>query len=146
CLGRMYVGKHTRQDFVLRPEAVLSGKVIDAGDGAPISGALVYIEPDQFGVMRDDRHYATTDFEGRFTFTKLSGGGHRVLAMKDSGALKAAVGVILNAGQTMMDLILRLEEYSTIAGIVRENGRPISGARVNAGGSMRAITQRDGTF
>src|SRR5262249_26449609 len=51
-----------------------------------------------------------------------------------------------NAGQTMMDLILRLEEYSTIAGIVRENGRPFSGARVNAGGSMRAVTQRDGTF
>ena len=145
-LDAMYVGKRSRQDFVLQPEAVLAGKVIDARDGAPIAGALVYVEPTGFGVMRDDRHFTTTDPAGRFTFTKLAGGGHRVTAVKDSSALHSAVGVVLSAGQTMTGLILRLDPYSTISGIVRDSGTPVSGARLRAMGSSQAITQQDGSF
>jgi iron complex outermembrane receptor protein len=44
---------------------VVNGKVVDSGDGAPVFGALVYIEGTQTGCI--------TDTAGKFSFSKLSG-------------------------------------------------------------------------
>ena len=129
--------------------AALSGVVVDALTGAPLSGALLAISASASGATRGPTR-TLTDEKGRFAFPELSSGAYSLQASRTgyinlSPALGGNVSgptspsVTLVDGEWRRDLRVRMWRPGSISGtVVDESGAPVVGVFVRALASIRA--------
>lgn len=125
------------------PPAIVAGRVVDATTGRPVAGAIV--TPAGSAVVTSPGSSgpgtALTNAEGHFVLRGLAKGS-LVLTATRGGYVNATYGqrrpggsaqpIILDAGQRVTDLDVRLWKYGAITGtIVDEAGDPVVGTRVN---------------
>lgn len=104
----------------------VAGRVMDAGDGAPIVGALVTVE----GRSMPDDPAQYTDAAGRFRWQRLPRGEYRLTAERP-GYLRRSVHV--STGEP--EAVVRLTPGAVIAGTVADTfGEPIPNLIVRAAG------------
>ena len=134
------------RDFVVVPEAVLEGVVTTAA-GTPAGDVKVEVARDAAvqpsGVELPARVAAATDREGKFRIVGLTGGNQQITAHGRDGVATPVV-VAIRAGETKA-VSLRLDPTGALAGRVMQEGRPVSGITITAGGND-AVSQADGTF
>lgn len=117
--------------------ASISGRVVEAGNGTPISDAQVTVMPVQSTpTFAQPPLSVRTDAGGRFTIGGLQPGRYRVAAQKSGYAFAfgpgAAASVEVAAGQEH-GVDLSLERGAAITGrVVSENGEPLVNLRVMA--------------
>ena len=129
-----------------RPEpssAIVAGRVVDAGTGRPIAGAIV--TPAGSAVVTTPGSSgpgtALTNAEGHFVLRGLDKGS-LVLTATKGGYVNATYGqrrpggsaqpILLDPGQRVTDLDVRMWKYGAITGtIVDEAGDPVVGTRVS---------------
>lgn len=132
----------THRDFVLAPEASVTGRVLD-GDGAAVRDARVTVGltgPEAFVLPeRGISVSAMTDTDGTFQIAGLAAGAYKVTTPGGS-----AVDVELEPTQTR-NVELRVMPTGVLRGRVMFQGRPIAGVSVAAGDEV-AVSQSDGTF
>lgn len=123
-------------DFALLPAAKISGRVIDAGTGASLTGIFVQA----FDWTGDWRAYAAeTDAEGSFTIGGLDPGAYRIQAWdwsnvfspewyEDKADYDSADPVAVSAGQTTGGLVMRLDRAGSLSGTVVDalTGTPLA--------------------
>ncbi len=144
-------GQTTRAPAKRRPDpetAVITGRVVDAGSGQPINGAVVTLTVQQqpywspFGRQgRSPRVSVMTRSDGRFTFRNVIAGAHDVHAAKP-GYIAGAYGQRRPDGSSRKIELDQAEEatiaitlwtYGAITGtIVDEAGEPVVGQEVRA--------------
>lgn len=126
--------------------ARLAGRVVAADSGQPLGRAQVTLTGDGRLVR-----VATSDRDGRYTFTNLPAGRYTLAATK-TGYLRLEYGqrrafeigrpVSLSAGQKLVDVDLPLPRGAVItARVLDDRSRPVAGARVRA---MRFEYRPDG--
>lgn len=135
-----------RRDFVLAPEASITGHVVDA-DGSAVSDARVAIDltsPDAaVAPERGVSISALTDADGAFRIAGLAPGKYSVRA-SNVFAVASDVAVEVEATETRV-VELRLLPTGVLRGRVVFQGRPLAGVNVAAGDEV-AVSQADGTF
>jgi protocatechuate 3,4-dioxygenase beta subunit len=135
-VGRMH------RDFVLAPEASLTGRVLD-DDGAAVPDARVTVSltgPESSVLPeRGVSINAMTDTDGAFRIAGLAGDQYTVSASGGS-----TVTVELEPTETR-NVELRMLPTGVLRGRVVFQGRPIAGVSVAAGDEV-AVSQSDGTF
>jgi len=137
-----------RHDFVLSPEAVVAGRAI--GPDGPVANARIWLERADATTRRETeqsaRLIAATDDDGRFRFTGVAGGRHRVGG--GSGATTATPLVVSVAAGGTREITLAMRAAGTLHGRVLRAGRPVAGAHVRTddGASVEAVSQADGSF
>ncbi|MEO7097615.1 MAG: sigma-70 family RNA polymerase sigma factor, partial [Polyangiales bacterium] len=137
-----------QRDFVLTPEATVSGRVIDEA-GAPVANARVTVSADDDGTHAYDdipaRMVVMTDASGAFQASGLRGGRLQVSALAPD-AVSAPVHVLLGPGD-VQTVTLQVSTAGTVRGRVAVEGRAAAGARVSVRGTeLVALAQSDGTF
>ena len=134
--------------------ALILGRVVDAGSGRPLSGAIVTISPGRpisgsgptpASLVRMDAvtgpTRVMTDDEGRFLFHGLPGGSFSITAMKSgymSGAygrripgLGASAPLSIASGEQKSNITVSLWKHGVIGGrVVDEQGEPMIGVQV----------------
>ena len=137
--------------------AFILGRVVDAGSGRPIGGAIVsligtptgatlQVGPDTFietpaGASGPSQRQIVADGEGRFVFRSLVQGNYSMSA-RAPGYVFGSFGqrrpngpsrqIALEDDQKMMDATVRLWKFASITGrIVDEAGEPAVGLNVN---------------
>lgn len=115
-----------RFEIFLTPEAVLIGKVVRGGDGAPIEGAKVTASGDGWGW---DEGSAFTDAEGRFRLDGLEPGAYKPRAEADDAVGLADEQVILGLGETSQELVITAHPAFFVEGRIVVDG----GASCDAG-------------
>jgi uncharacterized GH25 family protein len=135
---------------------VLPGKIADAGtitvqkgrmlagtviaDGQPVAGATVYAgrqlfgngtsNAANFGPMGGGTKQDTTDASGKFSITGMNAGDLAIVAdHPDVGRSKALRVSTTMPGQT--ELVLELQKYGSIKGVLRVGGKPAEGVLVS---------------
>jgi RNA polymerase sigma factor (sigma-70 family) len=136
----------THRDFVLAPEASISGRVVDAS-GAPVSDARVTISltaPEASVAPERGVSISTmTESDGAFRLGGLAAGEYTVSASSGSG-VASGVNVELEATDTR-NIELRMSATGVLRGRVVFQGRPIAAVSVAAGDQV-AVSQVDGSF
>ena len=129
-------------------DRVISGRVIDAVSGRPVSAAFVSISGANILVSgrgqgsRDAAPQILTDSDGRFVFSGLVPGSYMIRATK-GGYAEGASGrwrpggptqpVVLTATANAADVAVRIWKYGAIAGTVTdETGEPVINVQVRA--------------
>lgn len=140
-----------RRDVVLVPEATLVVHVVRADDGKAVPGAVVFVNPKEWGADRASTRTAISDSEGRARITGELPGEIHVFGwaegLESAGAREALVQVGVPT-----ELTLRLETMARIEGKVVRGEAPVAGARVQAirpspvQRSAASISQPDGMF
>jgi hypothetical protein len=114
----------------------------------PLNKVQILLEPqgDSEGTMA----VANTGAKGNFFMVELDPGEYRIKAVRngyldtDYGARRGdskGITVILEAGQELKDLQVKLLPYAVIAGTIRDpEGEPVAGAAV----AVRRLIYRDG--
>ncbi|HET6201875.1 MAG TPA: carboxypeptidase regulatory-like domain-containing protein [Planctomycetota bacterium] len=121
----------------LQPEAAVRGRVLAAGTGVPVQGALVTTgKPGMFGMLQSmsgDRPEARTDEEGAFRIDALPPGEVTLAATHPDFANGQSESFRLEQGAELRDVEIVLSAGGGVDGFVLgEDGRPISGAWVMA--------------
>jgi len=142
-------------DVVMRPGGSLSGRVIDDWTGEPLVKAAVRVGngtgegPNRRKIDRGVR----TDKEGNWTLEGIPPGRYSVAASALGFAVGVADIVDVAEGQTVDDIIIRLQREGTVTGTVLNDttGEPISGAMVSfqpayPAGPRRARSDSGGRF
>jgi protocatechuate 3,4-dioxygenase beta subunit len=120
--------------------ALIAGRVVDAGSGAPVAGAIVSISGAALGSRLAPR--LLTDAQGRFLYRNLPAGTFRLTAVK-AGFADGAFGrrrpegpaqdMELRAGERATDVTITLWKFAAISGTVHdEAGEPVVGVPVFA--------------
>ena len=151
---RLVRDRVTSLDFRLEPAAPVAGRVLDPG-GKPVAGAKVSLATaveEAVIPARDGKNLtATTDAAGAFTLPAQSG-RFVLFAEHAAGWARADLGRDDAAGD------LRLRPWASVAGSVRQDGKPVAGesvclnpmGRPGSGPNVRvdysARTGEDGTF
>jgi RNA polymerase sigma factor (sigma-70 family) len=139
-VGRM------RRDFVLAPEATITGRVLDV-DGSPVADAQVTVSltgPEaSVAPERGVSISALTGSDGAFQLGGFAAGEYTVRASTAS-AVATNVQVELEAAD-MHNVELRMLATGVLRGHVTFQGRPIAGVSIAAGDEV-AISQADGSF
>jgi protocatechuate 3,4-dioxygenase beta subunit len=104
--------------FVLTPESVLVGEVVDADTGDPVAGAEVVAVDDVAGARA-----TLSDGDGRFRLARLPPGRWRARARAPGAAGEAGRSVLLGLGETSPPLRISLYAQASVAGRVRLRGR-----------------------
>jgi len=122
------------------PGAVVSGRVLEQGTDAPVSGAQVVLitvpQGPPSGPMPFRSKTATTDELGRFAFGEVEPGRYQLNVQKAGFALPGAGRMApapfeLKAGDSRNNLAVRLVRGGVIAGrVVDQYGEPLVDARV----------------
>lgn len=135
-----------RRDFVLAPEASITGRVLDT-DGSPISDARIAVDLTSthasIAPKRGVSISAMTDTDGAFRIAGLAAGTYTVRAAGAS-AIASNVTVDVEAAETR-SVELRVLPTGVLRGRVIFQGRPLAGVNVAAGDEV-AVSQTDGTF
>ena len=141
-----------RFDLELVPEASLVGRVVIDPDDTPVANALVWLRPATYPErVRSSVDVVVADRAGRFRFTGVAPGRHRVVGQTDRASSRGAE-VVVEAGRESAEIVLRLDALSTVVtGTVVEHGRPVAGARVFGAADGQRIgaalpTDREGRF
>lgn len=125
-------GAHRVFAFQLEPGWALTGRVIDARSGQPISGARITLVSGPLGLVP---HHAQTGAQGRFELPALVGDEQSIHVQADG---YVAAGP-LRYREADSPVRVRLDPAGVIEGrIVDGRGRPIAGARVQALGEQQA--------
>ncbi|HEX8952801.1 MAG TPA: sigma-70 family RNA polymerase sigma factor, partial [Polyangia bacterium] len=144
-----YVGHRLQRDYVLAPEATLSGRVVRADTNAPIAHASIRVESADRAIRLPAPGATTTNEAGRFSIAGLAGGRYRVRAFAEGLATTDAVEISVEAGHPAGEVLLRLSPASRVSGVVTDGRDAIVGATVSLGsgpGAIDAVTQSDGSF
>jgi RNA polymerase sigma factor (sigma-70 family) len=140
-----------RRDFLLVPEAVLAGKVVDS-KGQPVAGARVIARP---ALAEARRHIATgwadSANDGAFRIAGLAPAQFELIASADGLASAAPVAAVARAASTSTEIRLVLARVARVRGQVVEGGAAVAGAAVVAANASRlesrkSVSQADGTF
>ncbi|HEY0254231.1 MAG TPA: sigma-70 family RNA polymerase sigma factor [Kofleriaceae bacterium] len=146
------VAGELHRDFVLVPEATISGVVVDE-QGAAVEGAAIDAWPMQ-GDARDEASTRQTlsGPQGHFELTKLAPAKFAIRALDEGGHSDETV-VVTSAGASTHEVRIVIEHLAVITGHVVMKGQPIAGARVGVskGAYARfspyaAESQPDGAF
>ncbi len=148
---RLTVLASTKQDVVLVPEAVVSGKVI-RDDGTPVAQAVVNVWTPRNGFDGPHTISTATDATGHFRAAGVNPGEVGIGALADGLASESLVRASVVAGQANPEVTIRVTAMVRIKGKVVMAGAPVAGAHVRT--TLRAptryspevVTQRDGTF
>ena len=134
---------HHAYDFILIPETVVRGHVVDES-GAPIAGAALRITTPQpqravahQGLATGAPVTASSDDSGAFVVHGLECGPHHVVAR--------APGLVAAIDDAGMELTLVLHPSASIHGRVVSGAKPIAGVDVTIDDTT-ALTGSDGTF
>jgi protocatechuate 3,4-dioxygenase beta subunit len=119
-------------ELFMTPESVLVGRVVLAGSGEPVAGALV-------SAGRSHRSSYTgptttrTDAEGRFRIDRLEPGSYKPTAETDTLWGEAGVQAHLGFGATSEPLLIRVHPTALVAGrvVIAGSERPCPGGSVN---------------
>ena len=138
-----------QHDFVLVPEAVVTGRVTaEAGTAVPY--AVIASEVD-VGARRGLGESAASqrtvaDASGQFRIAGLVAGAH-VLAGSARGLVASPTRVALVPGATQ-EVALVLHPAIVVRGRVTQAGRPVGGAVIQLAGDAKtdAVSQADGSF
>ncbi len=104
-------------ELFLTPEAVLIGKVVRAGDGAPVEGARVTAQ-------RGDTFFgggtggAITDAKGNFRLAQLTPGAYKASVEADDAYGMAAEQVVLGLGETSAPIVIEAHPAALVEGKV----------------------------
>lgn len=144
-----------RRDFELVPEAVVTGRVVHAGDKTTVPGAQVTLMSDRTmmgdGSMWDS---TTADDDGQFRIDGLLPGRYTVTAKAERLATREPARVLAEVG-TPAQAVCEVVPSLVIAGKLVEKGTttPVPGAQIQVysmalsqGEPESARTQPDGTF
>jgi protocatechuate 3,4-dioxygenase beta subunit len=127
-------------------DGVITGQVVDAGSGRPVSAAIVQISGAPLGGRTGPASGAPprilTGGDGRFVFRDLPSGSFTIAATKggytDGASGRRVIGapaqpVVLTAAQRTAEVAVRIWKNAVIAGtIVDEAGEPVVGMQVRA--------------
>ena len=102
-------------EIFMTPESVLVGKVVRAGDGAPVAGARVRA---QRGDSWGGTGTAMTDEGGNFRLDRLSPGAYKPRAEADDAYGMAREQVILGLGETSAPIAIEAHPASAVEGRV----------------------------
>lgn len=119
-------------EILLTPEAVLVGRVIEAGSGAPVEGAIVSTDN---GAQRYGGTSARTEADGRFRLERLEPGRYKPIAEALGRYGEAKESVLLGLGQTSAEVIIEVIAVRTVTGRVLIAGTPPAPC-VNGGVSL----------
>ncbi|MDX2089192.1 MAG: carboxypeptidase regulatory-like domain-containing protein [Kofleriaceae bacterium] len=139
-----------RRDVVLVPEAVVQGVVVDE-EHDPVADARVTVTTLQWGAERAATRGAQSGPDGRFQITQVLPGRVRLWAATDDMATEGTQEVVAMVGASP-EVIVKLEQRTTISGKVMLHGKPVAGANLVAirkspsGRSFDTASQEDGTF
>lgn len=135
-----------RHDFVLAPEATVSGRVL-ASDGTPVANARVAIDltgPD--ASKPPERGVALTsisDETGSFHIAGLAAGEYTIAATSSYGSTQPVPLTVQAAENRTLDL--HSVSTAIVRGRVLSKGVPVVGVTV-AAGQQTAVSQPDGSF
>jgi hypothetical protein len=141
-----------RRDFILVPEATISGVVVDEA-GVGVAGAVVAARP-ALGDSQDEASGMETiaDDTGHFELVQLAPTKYGLGALSADGQSDHPV-VVASAGHATHDIRLVITRRAQLRGHVILAGKPVAGARVGTEMSpyMRyspryAESQDDGSF
>ncbi|HEY6034001.1 MAG TPA: sigma-70 family RNA polymerase sigma factor, partial [Kofleriaceae bacterium] len=134
---------HHAYDFVLIPETVLRGHVVDES-GAPVAAAAIRVTPAEpqravahHGLATGAPVTASSDESGAFVVHGLERGPHHVVAR--------APGLIAATDDAGTELTLALHPSASIHGRVVSRSTPIAGVDVTIDDTT-ALTASDGAF
>ncbi len=150
-----------RHDFMLSPEATVSGRVVDP-TGAPVAMANIRVTWDEAaprpGTEQPAVGHAVSDRNGRFEFAGLAAGRLRIQAHARGSASTPSTIDARTGGS--VEVNLTLSERGLLRGRVLSGGRPVAGISVFdrselptylARGQItsainEAVSQEDGSF
>ena len=130
-----------RSGQVSTAPASLAGRVIDAGNQAPVAGALISIRPRKIdgGMISKAGQspapvIARTDAAGRFVIPGLSAGSYSVSASASGYKPQAQDAITLEAGRDRDDVLFSLSQGGHhLRGLVSDiGGGPVGFAQVRA--------------
>lgn len=150
-----------RRDFMLSPEATISGRIVTAS-GRPAAMANVRVSWDEAapppGSEWPAAGHAVSDADGRFELAGLAAGRLRIQGFaRGAGSTSTTIEVAAGASK---EVFLTLSERGVLRGRVLSEGRPVAGVSVfdraelptyQARGQItfainEAVSQADGTF
>ncbi|HET9991603.1 MAG TPA: sigma-70 family RNA polymerase sigma factor, partial [Kofleriaceae bacterium] len=142
-----------RRDFVLVPEATISGIVVDP-KGDAVSGAVVSARPALSDAQDEANGRDTfTDEAGHFTLNRLAPTKFRMSALAGSGTSEQQPIVVAIGGTVSPEVRLVIVRRSRLRGRVSAAGVPVVGAHVGVDrttfsghSSAYAESQTDGSF
>lgn len=147
--GTVQVNGHNRFDVALDPCGSVSGQVVDAASGAPVGGARVFCEKDDYP-LQEEMETVSRAGSGAFTFSDVQP-GYRQLSMRAPGFPTQGRRVKVVSGAAT-EVALRLKHAQTFEGTVVDwAGEPVPGAEVTLRWGTRvceasAVTDADGRF
>jgi len=141
------------RDIELVPEAGISGRVVRAQDHTPVAGAIVEAQPERWQPGVQIRRVVTGD-DGGFRITGEGPGRFLLTATADHLAVRNPVPVIAEVMAPVEGATIEMQPAAMVRGVVREAGKPVSGATVilaaerafGISGDVEAVTRTDGTF
>jgi protocatechuate 3,4-dioxygenase beta subunit len=112
-------------NVILRPAAVIEGRVINGETGEPVAGVVV--EARGTPLFRSPSPYAITDSQGRYRLESLNANQYVIWAEKEGWTVHGVEGFNIDVGQTKTAPDLRLIRGQLIVGQVIDvdTGRPI---------------------
>jgi 5-hydroxyisourate hydrolase-like protein (transthyretin family) len=138
----LQAGTLPQQQQQVRPQdrGSVAGYILKMGTGEPVGKATVTISA--FNGGRGQSYTATTTSSGQFAFQNLEPGQYR-LSVTRSGYVRMEYGarspnrpglpIMLNAGQTLRDVVLQIMPAGTITGRVFDrDGEPLANVNVQA--------------
>jgi hypothetical protein len=104
--------------IVLTPEAVLVGRVVEAGGGGPVAGARVEVSADMSEGGYGLATATTTGADGRFRLGRLMPGRYKPTAIADGRYGEAAFAVALGLGEVSGELEIAVHPAAQLSGQV----------------------------
>jgi RNA polymerase sigma-70 factor (ECF subfamily) len=123
----LYAFGSVRRDIALLPEAIILGRVIRADDGSPVAGARIFVGAMDDGQWLTEPRATLADAQGRFQVTGVMAGPHRIGVFAEDLVQVAPINLTLDAGQTSLELTLKVSPATKVRGIVvaRDTGQPV---------------------